>query len=57
MVRLKKEVDYEREKKLNFTVWAYDSGVPQFSSSAEVIVNVVNVNDNDPVFSQVVFKK
>ncbi|EEB19942.1 conserved hypothetical protein [Pediculus humanus corporis] len=56
VVRLKKEVDYEREKKLNFTIWAHDSGVPQFSSSAEVIVNVINVNDNDPVFSQTEYK-
>lgn len=52
MVRLQREIDYEREKALNFTVWVHDSGIPQLSSSADVFVNVINVNDNDPVFSQ-----
>lgn len=46
-------IDFEKTPKLNFTLIAYDSGVPQFSSSAEFLVNIINVNDKDPVFNQV----
>lgn len=31
---------------------AYDSGVPQLSATAKVIVTVINVNDQDPKFEQ-----
>ncbi|XP_047099103.1 cadherin-87A [Schistocerca piceifrons] len=51
-VRTKKRIDYEKVKQLNFTVVAYDSGIPQMSSTADVVVNVINVNDMDPVFSK-----
>lgn len=54
-VTLKKELDYEQDKILNFTVWAHDSGIPQLSSSALVVVNVININDNAPVFNQVYY--
>lgn len=27
-----------------------DTGIPQLSSTAEIIVNVININDNDPLF-------
>lgn len=40
-------------KRLNFTVVAYDSGIPQKSAIAYVTVNVININDMDPVFSEV----
>ncbi|XP_046393425.1 cadherin-87A-like [Ischnura elegans] len=52
IVKTKKRIDYEEVKTLNFSVIAYDSGVPQFSATANVLVNVVNVNDMDPVFSE-----
>jgi hypothetical protein len=38
---------------LNFTVVAWDSGQPPLSASAEVNVQVTNINDEDPIFSQV----
>lgn len=53
MVRTKKRIDYEAVKRLNFTVVAYDSGIPQKSATAYVTVNVININDMDPVFSEV----
>jgi len=53
VVRTKKRIDYEAVKKLNFTVVAYDSGIPQKSATAYVTVNVININDMDPVFSEV----
>ena len=56
MVRTKKRIDYERVKAINFTVVAYDSGIPQKSATADVTVNVININDMDPTFSQVLFR-
>ena len=53
MVRTKKRIDYEAVKRLNFTVVAYDLGIPQKSATAYVTVNVININDMDPVFSEV----
>lgn len=43
-------IDYEETKQLEFTVHAYDTGVPQLSAAAKVSVRIVNVNDNDPKF-------
>ncbi|KAK9728307.1 Cadherin domain [Popillia japonica] len=52
IVQIKKQIDYEKIKALNFTVVAIDTGVPQLNSSATILVRVKNVNDNDPIFSQ-----
>ncbi|XP_060523658.1 cadherin-87A isoform X2 [Cylas formicarius] len=52
IVQIKKVIDYEKIKKLNFTVVAFDSGIPQLNTTATVMVNVVNLNDNDPIFAQ-----
>lgn len=52
IVRIKKRVDYERDKTFNFTIIAYDSGVPQLSATANVNVTVENLNDMDPVFTE-----
>ncbi|GLV42165.1 Cadherin 87A, partial [Carabus blaptoides fortunei] len=52
IVRIKKRIDYEETKYLNFSVIAYDSGIPQLSATANVNVTIENVNDMDPVFSQ-----
>lgn len=50
-VRVASRIDYEATPSLNFTLVAYDSGVPQLSSSAAVFVEVVNINDERPEFS------
>ncbi|XP_015514773.1 cadherin-87A isoform X1 [Neodiprion pinetum] len=52
IVRTTQVIDYEETKQLSFTVVAYDSGVPQLSSSAKVIVTIINVNDQDPKFDK-----
>ncbi|KAE8740358.1 hypothetical protein FOCC_FOCC014138, partial [Frankliniella occidentalis] len=52
VVRTTRRIDYEENNSLNFTVVAYDSGAPPLSSTADVLVNVININDMDPVFSQ-----
>lgn len=45
-------LDYEETKQLDFTLVAYDSGVPQLSATAKVTVTVINVNDQDPKFEK-----
>ncbi|XP_076275389.1 cadherin 87A isoform X2 [Rhynchophorus ferrugineus] len=52
IVQIKKNIDYEETIELTFTVYAYDSGVPQLNASALVQVKIINLNDNDPVFTQ-----
>lgn len=51
-MRSKQRIDYERVHQINFTVVAYDAGVPQLSASVPVTVNVGNVNDEVPVFDE-----
>ncbi|EFN85300.1 Cadherin-87A [Harpegnathos saltator] len=52
IVRTSQVIDYEETKQLEFTVIAYDSGVPQLSATAKVTVTVINVNDQDPKFEK-----
>ncbi|XP_024937586.1 cadherin-87A isoform X2 [Cephus cinctus] len=52
IVRTSQVIDYEETKQLEFTVVAYDSGVPQLSSSAKVTLTVINVNDQSPQFER-----
>lgn len=51
IIQIKKEIDYEITDSINFTIVAFDSGIPQLNASATVFVNVINLNDNDPIFS------
>lgn len=50
VVKTSQRIDYEKVHSINFTLVAYDSGVPQLSSSAAVFIDVVNVNDEEPKF-------
>lgn len=52
IVRTSQVIDYEETKQLQFNVVAYDSGVPQLSSTAKIFVTIINVNDQDPKFEQ-----
>lgn len=52
IVRTSQVIDYEETKQLEFTVVAYDSGVPQLSATTKVIVTVININDQDPKFEK-----
>jgi hypothetical protein len=33
-----------------------DTGVPQLTSTAEIIVDISNTNDNDPIFNETEYK-
>ncbi|XP_014253016.1 cadherin-87A [Cimex lectularius] len=52
VVKTKVRLDYEKTPYLKFKIVAYDSGIPQLSSTAHISVNIVNINDMDPVFDQ-----
>ncbi|KAL3278339.1 hypothetical protein HHI36_013670 [Cryptolaemus montrouzieri] len=50
VVQIKKMIDYETIQSLNFTIYAFDSGVPQLNTSVTVLVTILNLNDNSPQF-------
>lgn len=56
IVQIKKKIDYEQIKALNFTIIAFDSGFPQLNTSANILVTIINVNDNSPVFTEKEYK-
>ncbi|CAH2040130.1 unnamed protein product, partial [Iphiclides podalirius] len=52
VVKIAQRIDYEKVKRINFTLVAFDSGVPQRSASASVWVEVENLNDEEPTFAE-----
>ncbi|XP_077589340.1 protocadherin gamma-A11-like [Stigmatopora nigra] len=53
---LDKELDREDKNEMTFLLTAYDGGSPQRSGTALIHVTVLDANDNEPVFSQAVYK-
>ncbi|XP_071667722.1 cadherin-23 isoform X3 [Patagioenas fasciata] len=50
-------VDYEEVQWLNFTVRASDNGSPRKSTEIPVYLQIVDINDNNPIFSQPSYQK
>ncbi|XP_043407770.1 cadherin-23 isoform X5 [Chelonia mydas] len=50
-------VDYEEVQWLNFTVRASDNGSPRRSADIPVYLQIVDINDNNPIFSQTSYQK
>ncbi|XP_055524329.1 cadherin-87A [Wyeomyia smithii] len=50
LIRSKARIDYEQVSMIDFNVVVVDTGIPQLSSTAEVTVDVINANDNEPIF-------
>jgi NifB/MoaA-like Fe-S oxidoreductase len=48
-------LDYEKQKEYNLTVIATDLGTPPLSSVVNIKVSVIDVADNVPSFSQVLY--
>lgn len=52
-LRIARPIDYETDKQFEAEVIVVDSGQPSLTSTATIVVDVNNLNDNSPVFSQV----
>ncbi|XP_058116398.1 cadherin-87A [Anopheles ziemanni] len=52
LIQTRTRIDYEAVPVVQFNVTVVDTGVPQLTSTAQITVDVVNTNDNDPVFEQ-----
>lgn len=50
-ISTKARIDYESIKQIYVNAYVTDTGIPQMTSTAEIIVEIVNMNDNEPVFS------
>lgn len=48
-------LDYERGSSLRVTITCVDKGAPPLSNSTTFVVNVLDVNDNRPVFTQEIY--
>ncbi|MED6266137.1 hypothetical protein CHARACLAT_032632, partial [Characodon lateralis] len=53
---LEKPLDREKKDHLSLVLTAVDGGEPQLSGSVQIHVNVLDSNDNAPVFTQKVYK-
>ncbi|XP_073730281.1 protocadherin gamma-A6-like isoform X23 [Misgurnus anguillicaudatus] len=53
---LQKPLDREQHPRLNLIVTAVDGGNPQRSGNMKIEVNVLDANDNAPVFNQSVYR-
>uniref|UniRef100_A0A3Q3FFF7 Cadherin domain-containing protein n=1 Tax=Kryptolebias marmoratus TaxID=37003 RepID=A0A3Q3FFF7_KRYMA len=53
---LQKALDREKEHVIRLTLTAIDGGTPAKSGSMTITVNVLDVNDNPPVFNQTLYK-
>ncbi|KAH8382777.1 hypothetical protein KR009_005221 [Drosophila setifemur] len=45
-------LDYEAIKEVKFLATVSDTGVPALTATADVVVDIINLNDNEPKFSQ-----
>lgn len=51
VITTKARIDYESIKQIYVNAYVSDTGIPQLTSTAEIIVDIINANDNEPVFS------
>ena len=51
-VVINQDIDRETITQLTFTVVASDGGNPAMSASASVVVSIIDINDNSPIFQQ-----
>ncbi|NXR92795.1 PCDGK protein, partial [Hypocryptadius cinnamomeus] len=53
---LEKELDREEQRELNLVLTALDGGSPPRSAQVQIHIDVVDANDNAPVFNQSTYK-
>uniref|UniRef100_A0A3Q3Q104 Cadherin domain-containing protein n=1 Tax=Monopterus albus TaxID=43700 RepID=A0A3Q3Q104_MONAL len=53
---LQKSLDREKQSVIYLTLTALDGGKPTRSGTLKIVVNVMDINDNAPIFSQSLYK-
>lgn len=56
-IRLKKTIDRENKGQYKLTITASDGGTPTLSSQTHLTIDVLDVNDNPPVFTSRVYAR
>ncbi|XP_026214075.1 protocadherin alpha-3-like [Anabas testudineus] len=53
---LQKALDREKQPVISMTLTAVDGGTPPKSGTSQLVVNVLDINDNIPIFSETLYK-
>lgn len=51
LIRTIARIDYETIKEIVLTATVTDTGIPQLTSTAQLLIDVINTNDNEPIFN------
>nr|XP_061793389.1 protocadherin beta-16-like [Nerophis lumbriciformis] len=53
---LKQSLDREKKEHMHLVLTAVDGGQPQMSGSMQILIKVLDINDNAPIFTKPVYK-
>lgn len=52
VITLTTRLDYETVKEVKFMATVTDTGIPALTATTDIVVDVININDNEPRFNQ-----